>query len=410
MHAMHTSFILINCLTCCLQFYTSGKGRRVCLSSLNTAIKYAAVNKTPSENVDNKTPAQPSQKTTRKRKVDSEEVGSISGSQKSGSQVRQRGPLQTPDKLPALGRHGGLAAGSVATGSDTPISTYDVEDYSFAHSDHDEGDSSQPAARCNDGTPQLARETARWPSAPTHHRHCAERGSTHGFEASGSRIPNPGRTEQAAAHMWRRPSDAAEPIGHLGDGFSSSRPPQSSHSDAHTQLPPAEAASQRMGAQQYAEQWQPQTSLPAGKGAGPSPSHAAMRPPYAAGWAQLPPQPDQQWSPTGFEQPPPYGNCWGPMLPHWPPPPRPHPHVIHPMHLHHESSAVYGHTAYGGGYGMPTPMPFTQPPKPRTSMPYEVRLRQDLAGLKAAQVVDPTSVRAEQIARLEIELRYVEES
>lgn len=62
-----------------------------------------------------------------------------------------------------------------------------------------------------------------------------------------------------------------------------------------------------------------------------------------------------------------------------------------------------------GHYGMPMSRPYTQP-KARMSMPYEVRLQQDLAGLKAAQVVDPTSMRAEQIARIEVELRHLEES
>lgn len=43
------------------------------------------------------------------------------------------------------------------------------------------------------------------------------------------------------------------------------------------------------------------------------------------------------------------------------------------------------------------------------SMPHVMRLRQDLAGFKAAQVLEPTSIRAEQIARIEVELRFLEE-
>lgn len=42
------------------------------------------------------------------------------------------------------------------------------------------------------------------------------------------------------------------------------------------------------------------------------------------------------------------------------------------------------------------------------AMPRTVRLRRDIDGLKAAQMVEATAARAQQIASMEVELEYLE--
>lgn len=118
----------------------------------------------------------------------------------------------------------------------------------------------------------------------------------------------------------------------------------------------------------------------------------AYNPPHT-----YPPNVDHSKTFSSWHVPHPYGHAFG----HLPDDAQ----YVHQHHSHFHSNMNHRGPTTDSHHGYSYPVnrsPTT------TTMPRSIRLRRDIDGLKAAQLIEPTAMRAQQIASLEVELEYIE--